>query len=419
MPSEHSSARAPQTASSSSNQIWLFFAAILLMGVASRTQESIFSNFLADTFNITAGGRGWLELPRELPGFLVVLVAGALAALPVTRLGMTGAAIMACGILGIALLGVTSFGLMVVFMVIASTGMHLAMPVASSLAIGLGGKHDRGKRMGEADAVGTLGMILGSAFIWVIFDKTSPQYRTGFTCAALVAMLAAIVYRQMHVPHLHQPRARLVFRRKYRLYYVLEFFHGARKQIFLTFGPWVLIKVYGFQAETMAGLFTLSALAGLVFKPLAGRVIDRIGERGVLVADGIVLVLVCVGYGYALQITGDMEKARKLACACFILDDMLFALGSGRAIYVSRLVHSPQELTSTLAMGVSINHIVSMSIPAVAGAIWLGFGYQRVFLSGACLAVVISCLASLIPPKPRTGALPRKRTSRTTGTKRI
>ena len=59
----------------------------------------------------------------------------------------------------------------------------------------------------------------------------------------------------------------------------------------------------------------------------------------------------------------------------------------------------------------------TFNITAVAGAIWLGFGYQRVFLAGACLAVVISCLASMIPPKPRAGVLPRKRTSRTTGTK--
>ncbi len=133
---------------------------------------------------------------------------------------------------------------------------------------------------------------------------------------------------------------------------------------------------------------------------MAGILVDRLGERAILVADGIVLAVVCVGYGYAHSIAGDADTARLIACGCFIVDDLLFALGYARAIYVSRLTGgSSQELTATLAMGVSINHIVSMTIPIVAGTIWALFGYERLFLAAAVFALGISAVSSRVPGK--------------------
>jgi len=78
---------------------------------------------------------------------------------------------------------------------------------------------------------------------------------------------------------------------------------------------------------------------------------------------------------------------------------LLFALGSARVVYLSRLTSSHDEMTSTLAMGVSINHIASMTIPAVAGTIWLNFGYERVFLAASGLALALAALGTLAPSK--------------------
>ena len=278
--------------------------------------------------------------------------------------------------------------------------MHLLHPIGASIAIGLGGESSRGLRMGWMGSLGGIGTILGAGFVWLFFDKADPQYRLGFLCAAACAGVGAVVYGLMHVPHLHQRRARLVWKKKFRLYYCLELFFGARKQIFITFGPWVLIMVYGEPATAIAGLFLVAAAIGIFFKPLVGLAIDRLGERWVLMIDGVVLSAVCLGYGYALEIMGgDMERARILACSCFVLDNLLFSLGSGRAIYASRLADSPQELTSTLAMGVSVNHIASMTIPSLAGALWMAQDHRAVFLVAAVMALVISGISSLVPGK--------------------
>lgn len=380
------------------NQLILFLTAAVLLSAAGSVNESIFNNFLRDTFNPSPESRGWLELPRELPGFLVVLMTGVLAALPVTRLGMVGGLLLALGLAGLAILGTTWSG-MVAMMVLASSGLHLLMPVGSSIAIGLTKEGNRGKRLGQLGSVGTLGAILGSGAVWMFLDKSNPAYATAFLCAAILAALAALCYGLLHIPHLHQPRARLVVKRKFGLYYCLEFVFGARKQIFITFGPWVLIQEYKEPAAAIAGLFMTAAFIGLAFNPLAGMAIDRFGERKVLILDGIVLIFVCAGYGYAKDLIPDESLARNVACACFMLDMLLFSLGTGRAVYASRLADSPQELTSTLAMGVSVNHIVSMTIPAFAGALWMGFGYQRVFLAAAGLSVMNAVLCTWIPGK--------------------
>jgi len=56
----------------------LFAAGAALMGFSGSMFDSTFNNFLSDTFNITAETRGFLEFPRELPGFLTALFAGLL-----------------------------------------------------------------------------------------------------------------------------------------------------------------------------------------------------------------------------------------------------------------------------------------------------------------------------------------------------
>ncbi len=379
-------------------QLGLYFGAVLCISVAVGVNESIFNNFLSDTFSLTADARGWLEFPRELPGLLVVLMTGLLCMLPVTRVGVIGGVVFALGMLGLGLFG-SSYSPMLLMMLISSAGMHLIQPVASSIALGLSDTDNRGRRLGQAGAIGTLGMVVGAGLVWFLFDESIKPYRAAFAGASLLAGLGAIVYSLMHIPHLHQPRAGLVIRKRFSLYYTLEFLFGARKQIFLTFGPWVLIKVYHLPATSIAGLLMIAAIIGVAFKPLAGIAIDHFGERNVMVFDGIILAVVCLGYGYALRLPIAPHSAQQLACACFILDNLLFALGTGRSVYLSRMTENHQELSSSLAMGVSINHIASMVIPGIAGILWMKFGYERVFLTAALFAIFISYVATRVPGK--------------------
>ncbi len=379
-------------------QLLLFFIAVCVLGVAHGIHESIFNNFLDDTFHLSETARGMLEFPRELPGLLVMLMAGVLYMLSVTRLGALGAGIFSLGLFAMGTWG-GSWGLMVGFMIMASMGMHLLQPVQSSLAIALSDPEKSGRRLGQVRAVTTAGTILGAFLVKLLVDPKQPSYRLAFWVAALAALIAMFLYGFMHIAHLQKPRSRLVFRRKFTLYYILEFLFGARKQIFITFGPWVLIRIYGQSASDLANLFMIAAFIGLFFKPLVGMAVDHFGERTILVVDGIALLFVCIGYGYAGMIFPHPGIALLVVKGCFISDNLLFSMGTGRAVYLSRIADSHQELTSTLATGISINHIASMIIPAIAGAAWALFGFEHVFLAAAIFAGTISLVSSFVPGK--------------------
>ena len=374
----------------------LFFSAVICITSANSINDSIFNNFLVDVYDMSAGMRGFLEFPRELPGLLVVLMTGVLCMLSITHLGVVGAAILTCGLACLGLFG-QSFVPMLFAMVIGSAGLHLLQPVDVSIAIGLSKEGGRGRRMGQHQAIATFGAILGSGGVWLLFDRANPQYRTAFLCASIMACIGACIYACMNIPHLRQPRARLVVMRKYRLYYMLELLFGARKQVFITFGPWVLIQEYGQTAKGIAGLLMIAAFLGLAVKPLVGIIIDHIGERAVMIFDGLSTSVVCLGYGYAGWLMGSNEQALYLASACYVLDNLLFCLGTGRAVYVSRIASSPQEITSTVSMGISINHVASMIIPCIAGALWSVLGYERLFLSAGFLALVTAAVAWQVP----------------------
>lgn len=380
------------------SSLYLFFGAEIVMAASMGINESIFNNYLSDTFQMTAEARGGLEFPRELPGFLVVVFAGILGALSLTRMGALAAVVFAAGTAGLGLAG-NSYAFMVAAMLVGSMGMHLIQPISHSLTIAMSEENRRGFRLGQLGGMRTLGTVLGTGVIWLSFSDEAPQYLPGFLCAAGGGVVAAAIYSRLKVSGVHYRRSFFVMRRKFWLYYVLEFLFGARKQIFITFGPWVLIHVYGLSPGDIAFLLMLASGIGLVFKPVAGWAMDEWGERVVMVGDGLTLTLVCLGYGFAGLFPGDPRVALLIAGTCFILDNLLFALGTGRTVYVSRLASDPDELTGTLSLGVTVNHIASMVIPFWAGLMWKELGFQIVFAAAGALAMLVAGFSWLVPGK--------------------
>ena len=379
---------------------WFMAAAFCLMAVVGMW-DPVLSNYFDEVFHISNKTRGYLEFPREFPGFMVVAMTGLLAALPIARVGMIASGLCIAGLLGMAAFG-GSFVVMVAMMVLISSGVHLNMPVVATITLASTPEGKRGRRLGQIEALTTCGFLLGAGLVWLIshLKPDSGKFPLIFLTSSGFALLAGFCYSRLRLPEVHQKRSRLVLHRKFGLYYWLEFLFGARKQIFLTFGPWVLIRIYGLEVSQIAQLYIVSSLVGVGFKLIAGRAIDHFGERLVLTIDAIMLAVVCLGYGYAKHYFAE-TTAFYIAAGCFVLDHMLFSLSQARSVYVARISDNPSELSGTLSMGISINHIASMVIPACAGIVWAEFGYERVFLLAMVLAAVILSSVLFLPVKNR------------------
>ncbi len=365
---------------------FLFMVTSIFLGLYSGLYEPSFNNYLNDVFHIGEVARGGLEFPRELPGFLVVFTTGLLIFLPDVRIAMVASLILATGLMGLGFLS-PSFPWLIVWMITWSVGSHLSMPMESSIGVALSKPGQEGKTLGQLGAMKTAASLVGFLLVWLGFRYIDIQYSTIFALAGLCAMAAAVCLFLMQPLKTNRKRQKLLFKKKYLLFYWLNILMGARKQVFLTFAPWVLIKVFHQPVTTFAVLGLVGTMIGIPFRALLGRAIDKFGERIVIAGESIALIFVCVGYGFAREM-GLGSLAIWLVFACYIGDQLLFACNMARTTYLNKIVDSPADLTPTLSMGITIDHLVSMSIPFFGGLLWMKFGYQYVFVVAAVIALI-------------------------------
>ena len=382
-------------------QLRLFLAAVMLMGVAGGIFETTFNNFLSDSFDISADARGFLEFPRELPGFLTALFAGLLFFLPETLVGAAAAMLVGVGMLGIAVWG-ASWPVMLGFMIVWSMGAHLLMPVRSSVSIHLAHDERRGRRLGQVAGAGIAATLVGCGVVWVGTKYVAADYSVIFAIGGVSALAGGILFACMRLPEAHLRRPRFVWNRRYWLFYVLALLFGARKQIFITFGPWVLVRVFHQPVYVIAQLWMAAAVLGVVVQPVLGRVIDRFGERKVLIVDSLLVFAVCAGYGLSGRVPNG-HLALWLLYVCYVGDHLLFGVNMARTTYLSKIAVTPAHVAPTLSLGITINHAVSMTVPILGGLIWVRHGYTAVFGAAAVVALLMLLFSSLLrlPGAPR------------------
>jgi predicted MFS family arabinose efflux permease len=364
----------------------LFAVAASLCAFAQSSVNAVFNNFVNDTYAIGDFQRGLLEVPREVPGFLVVFVSAVLYLMSPRRLAALANLLAALGIAGIALFS-SRYGAMLAWLFLFSIGQHLFIPLTSGITLDLAPEGKAGRRLGQLTGAMNLAGIAGSLLVLVGFRALGFGFRTAFGVAAVTFLAASLLLRTMRAEATPPEKTRFVLRREYRLFYWLNVLYGTRKQIFLTFSPWVLVTIFKQPTDRVAGLLFAGGVIGIVFNPLLGRAIDRLGERFILMAEAVVLVFVCLGYGFARR-WFSADVAMVVASACFVLDQLLMSVSMARATYLKKIAVQPGDVSQTLMMGVTIDHAFSILIALAGGLIWTRLGFEYVFLLGAVIAGV-------------------------------
>lgn len=380
----------------SSTQLRLFLLATLLLGLNQGILNSSFNNYLFDMFSVSAAERGALELPRELPGFALIFVTGLLTSLTMRSWGILIGIFSALGVMGMGFLS-PSLSFMVVWALLWSLADHLFMPLEGSVGLALAKQGAEGRRLGQIAGIRNLAMIGGAALVATTMALLPQKYEILYGIAAFFAIAAAIAFSRMRMGTEVSTQRRFVWRKRYHRFYLLNVLFGARKQIFLTFGPWVLISEFHTQPTTIATLFLVAAALGVVFRQYFGILTDRLGERSVLSADALIFLCICMGYIFSTQVV--------VLYALFVLDNLMFATRIARTTYLNRIAVEKSDIPATLSLGVSIDHAVSMTMPLIGGALWSSFGYQAVFLGAALVAVANFAVSFKVESRPLVGAV--------------
>lgn len=385
--------------------------------------NAVMNNFLVDRAGMDPNAatlqRGVVEFFRELPGLLLIVILALLAkrdewwilrfSFGISALGMVGLILLPASLWNYTFLNIPAEMVAITFLIVMwSLGEHILMPVRNSIAMHIAKPGEEGGSLGFIAGLGSLGTVAGSLIAMCVFlalrqfpslpdNGKTTGYNIVFGIVALLLVIGIFIALRVR-RHEHVRRPHLYFHKKYNKFYILEIFYGARKQVFMTFAPMMLIFIYGMDPARMALLFSICSGANIFGGPVAGWIIDRLGYRTVMIWDTVILIAVCLLYGFAHELFS-FEIAFWVVCTTFILDALITNASMATNIYVRDISDSREEFTATLSTGISVNHLISILIALLGGLIGKVYGYGTLFTISACMALGNTLFALTLPKR--------------------
>ncbi|GMQ58074.1 MFS transporter [Vallitalea sediminicola] len=378
----------------------VYFIILALTALGLGLSNDIFSNYFKDAYNITAYQRGIIEFPRELPGMLCIFVVTALSFLGDIRLSIIAQILSFMGIVVLGFITPT-FSIMLIFLFINSMGMHLFFPLQDSIGISLIDDDKIGKRMGQYKGVFTAFSMVAAIIVFLGFRTgffsftTDIKYIFIIDAAIFLVIIVLFIYllKLLKKPLVKKKKMNFLFRKEYKYYYILAIMHGVQKQIMVVYGPWVLIEILSKKADTLAILTMIGSFIGIFFIPAVGRWLDHFGIKKLLYADAISFIGVYVAYG--LLTTGFASGKFTLvglpvmlAYGLIIIDRMSMQMGMVKTVYLRSIAVDLSDITPTLSLGISMDHVVSILCAFLGGIVWSVWGPQYIFFFAATLSLV-------------------------------
>jgi len=385
-------------------ELKIYFAIIALTAMAIGFSNDVISNYFKDAYNTSAYQRGLIEFPREIPGVLCIFLIAGLSFLKDIKLAILAQTL---SILGIAVLGLftPSFSVMLIFIFINSMGMHLFMPLQDSIGISLTEPKNIGRLMGQFKGVKTAFQMLAAILVLIGFKmgyfsfikpvKSIFLISAGFLILVLMFLIVLNKYlsNNQYAKQNNKKKLNFVFRKEYKYYYILVIMFGVQKQIMMVYGPWVLIDLLNKKVDTIALLNIIGAFIGIFFIPSVGRWLDKFGIKKLLFADafsfiGVYLIYGLLSMGYSNGTLSKIGLPVFLAYILFIIDRMSTQLGLVRTVYLRTIAVDESDITPTLSLGLSMDHVVSIASALVGGIVWSSWGSQYIFFFASFLSLI-------------------------------
>ncbi|NNF91567.1 MAG: MFS transporter [Boseongicola sp.] len=375
----------------------LLFLMAAAMPLAFATWSALLNNFVIERAGFTGVEIGWLHTVREIPGFLAVGVIAIIIFMREQVLGLIS--LIMLGVASAVTAWFPTFGGLLMVTLISSIGFHYFETVNQSLQLQWLPKKDAPRILGVIVAIGSGASLLSYGLLVATWDLFDLRYNTvylisGGACAA-IAVYCMMAFPQFEAP---DPQVKkLVLRRRYWLYYALEFMSGARRQIFVVFAAFMMVERFGFEVHEVTALFLINFLANMLFAPLMGQAVGRFGERNALIFEYVGLICVFLAYGGVYFFGWGVV----LAASLYVLDHLFFALAFALKTYFQKIA-DPGDIAPTAAVAFTINHIAAVFLPALLGYLWI-VSPGGVFALAAGMAGVSLALACMIPRHPEPG----------------
>jgi Major Facilitator Superfamily len=350
-------------------------------------------NFTVERANFQWFETGLTQSVREIPGFLAFTAIFWLLVVREQVLAYVALGVMG---LGVALTGQfpTLTGVLITTFIM-SMGFHYFETMNVSLQLQLLPKAEAPRLIGTITAAGAAAQFIsygGLALAWGAGWRAYEQLflSVGVACAVLSAA-AALWFERFDGPV--PQKKRIVLRRRYWLYYALTFMTGARRQLFVAFGGFLLVKKFGYDVADMASLMLITTAANTLLAPRLGRLVMRVGERHTIMLENCVLIGVFAGYA--------TTASAALAGLLFIIDGVFFTLTLAQKTYFQKIADA-SDMAATTSVAFTINHVAAVVVPVAFGTLGM-IDPAIIFWLGACVACVSLSGSFLVPRHPAPG----------------
>jgi predicted MFS family arabinose efflux permease len=276
-----------------------------------------------------------------------------------------------------------------------SIGFHYYETVNQSLSLQVFSKGEAPYKMGKMVAIGSASSLVAFSSVWLFIEILALEMKTIYLIGGITTILIA-TFCWLFFPKFEgkvEQNKKLKLHKRYWLYYALTFMGGARRQIFVVFSGFLMVEKFSFSVSDIALMFLANGLLNILFAPLIGKLINKIGERRTLTIEYVGLIIVFSSYAF---VSNPM-----IAVGLYIIDHLLFSMAIAQKTYFQKIA-DPKDMAQTAGVAFSINHCAAIVLPALYGLLWIS-SPAWVFLTGAAMAGISLILARLVPVKPMPG----------------
>ncbi len=352
--------------------------------VGLQTWRTLFNNFAVDVAHLQGDHIGMIQAIREVPGFLALLAIYVILFIREHKLSALSIFFLGAGVTLTGLFP-SYLGLLITTLIM-SFGFHYYETTNQSLTLQYFDREISPWVFGKLRSYGAATNVIVGLIIFGI--SIFLNYKQIYLLIGAVIILAAIWAFTQNPTHTNiiPQRKKMIIRKKYWLYYLLIFLSGARRQIFVAFAVFLLVKNFKFSVQEITILFVFNNIVNYFLSPAIGKAIIRFGERKVLSVEYTTLILVFVAYAYI--------ESKLIIAILYIIDHIVFNFAIAIKTYFQK-VGDPRDIAPSMAVGFTINHIAAVVIPAIGGILWM-INYRIPFLAAAGMSVVSLMAAQFI-----------------------
>ncbi|MDP2815019.1 MAG: hypothetical protein Q8S15_03500 [Erysipelotrichaceae bacterium] len=391
--------------------VFLFFVLVAAVALGNGLSDGVYSNYFKEVYQVTAFQRGLIEFPRELPGLLCAIVIGGLGFLGDLK---TAFIAQILSIIGVTVLGLftPTFGVMLIFLFINSMGMHMFMPLQDAIGMSLAEPNQVGKRMGQFFSTRAAFNLVAALLVFFGFRYGFFSFATSVTWIFLVsamafafaAIITLVMIKRVGPTKKVMRTNKLVIHKQYRYFYILTILHGVQKQVAYVYGTWVIVDLLLKKADTLALLAITVGFVSIFFLNLIGHWMDKYGIKRMMYVDALTFIGVYIIYGFVVWgITSKVLPSTGwsiwIVYLLFVLDRLSMQIGMVKSIYLRSIAFNEQDVVSTLSMGISLDHMVSIVAAIAGGFVWSVWGSQWVFFFAAFFSLGNLYVAYKVQPE--------------------